>query len=51
MALLAVVLTALAILFSLTAMALGASGQLRHPFGVTVGLAALLVFGLALLLD
>jgi uncharacterized protein YqfA (UPF0365 family) len=51
MILLAVVLTALAILFSLTAMALWASEQLRHPVGVTVGLAALLVVGLALFLD
>lgn len=31
MVLVAVVLTALAILLLLTAMALGASGQLRHP--------------------
>jgi hypothetical protein len=51
MILLAVVLTALAILFSLTTMALCASGQLRHPVRVTLGLAALLVLGLALLLD
>jgi uncharacterized protein YqfA (UPF0365 family) len=51
MIVLAVVLTALAILFSLTAMALWASEQLRHPVGVTVGLAALLVVGLALFLD
>jgi hypothetical protein len=51
MIVLAVVLVALAILFSLTAMALWASGQLRHPVGATVGLAALLVVGLALFLD
>ncbi|HEU4449333.1 MAG TPA: hypothetical protein VFR63_05040 [Gaiellaceae bacterium] len=46
----AVIATALALLFLLTALALGSSGQLRHPVRVTVALAALFVLGLALLL-
>ena len=51
MVLLGVAFVALAILFSLTTMALSASGRLRHPLGVTVALTALLVLGVALLLD
>jgi hypothetical protein len=51
MVLLAVVLIVLAILFSLTTMALWASDQLRHPVGVMLALGALLVLGLALFLD
>lgn len=49
--LLAVILTALAILFLLTTFALAANGQLRHPIGTAAALTALLAAGLALLLD
>jgi hypothetical protein len=48
---LGVILTALAILFFLTTLALGASGALRHPVRACTSLAALLAFGLALLAD
>jgi hypothetical protein len=51
MVILGVIVVALAILFSLTSLALRASGQLRHPLRVGVALAALLVLGLALLAD
>ena len=47
----AVILTALAILFLLTTLALGASGQLRHPIRVGGGLVAMLILGLALLAE
>lgn len=46
-----VLLTALALLFSLTALALAASGQLRHPYRVVGVLAATLAVGLALLMN
>lgn len=48
---LGVVLTALAVLFSLTALALGASKQLRHVIVVAVTLTAVLAAGLALLIE
>ena len=51
MFMLSVVLIALAVLFLLTAMALWASAQLRHPVRVVVALVGLLVVGLALLLE
>lgn len=51
MLMLGIMLTALAILFALTAIALWASGQARHPIQVIAGLGALLVLGLALLFD
>ena len=51
MLLLGVILTALAILFALTTMALWASGQVRHPVRVLAGLGAVLVLGLALLFE
>jgi hypothetical protein len=51
MFMLGVVLTALAILFLLTTMALWASEELRHPMRVTAALVALLAMGLALLLE
>lgn len=49
--LVAVTLTALAVLFLLTTLALGASRQLRHPIRVGSALTALLILGLALLAD
>ena len=51
MLLLGVTVTALAILFGLSAMALWANGRLTHPVRVTAGLGALLVLGLLLLLE
>jgi hypothetical protein len=51
MFLLAVILTALAILFLLTALALGSSGQLSHPIRVGGGLVAMLILALALLAE
>jgi hypothetical protein len=51
MLMLGVIATALAILFLLSSMALWASDQLRHPIGVMAALGALLVLGLALLLE
>ncbi len=51
MLLLAVLVLALAMLFLLTALALGASGQLRHPYRVALALAAALVVGAALLVE
>ena len=51
MFMLGVIATALAILFLLSSMALWTSNQLRHPVGVMAGLGALLVLGLALLLE
>jgi hypothetical protein len=49
--LLGVILTALAILFLLTTLALAACETLRHPLRATISLAALLALGLALLAD
>jgi hypothetical protein len=49
--LLAVILTALAILFLLTTLALTASGQVRHPIRSGGALTAMLVLGLALLAE
>jgi hypothetical protein len=51
MVMLGVVCTALALLFLLTALALWASEQLRHPLAAVAGLGALLVLGLALLFE
>jgi len=51
MFMLGVIATALAILFLLSSMALWTASQLRHPVGVMAGLGALLVLGLALLLE
>jgi cytochrome bd-type quinol oxidase subunit 2 len=49
--LLGVILTALAILFLLTTLALVTSGQLRHPIRDGASLVALLALGMALLAD
>ena len=49
--LVAVILTALAILFLLTTLALATSGVLRHPAGAITSLAALLALGLALIAE
>jgi hypothetical protein len=49
--LLGVILTAFAILFLLTTLALVTGGQLRHPIRAGASLVALLVLGLALLAD
>jgi hypothetical protein len=49
MNLVAVTLTALAILFLLTALALAAGGQVRHPTGIVAALTAMLILGLVLL--
>jgi hypothetical protein len=46
-----VVLTALAILFGLTALAFWADGLVRHPVRIMLALAALLLLGLALLME
>ncbi len=51
MLILGITVTALALLFLLGAMALWSSEQLRHPARVLVALGALLLVGLALLLD
>jgi hypothetical protein len=48
--LLGIVLVALALLFGLTALALGASRNLGHPRRVVLALAALFSIGVALLL-
>lgn len=48
---LGVVLTALALLFFLTALALRAVGRLPHPYRVASALAAALAVGVALLLE
>ena len=48
---LGVALTALAILFALTTMALSTNMRLAHPHRVAAALAAALAVGLALLLD
>ena len=44
-------LTALAILFLLTTLALGTTRQLWHPIRIASGLAAILILGLALLAE
>jgi hypothetical protein len=49
--LLAIVIIALATLFLLTALALGAAGELRHPYRLTLVLLAALVIGAALLYE
>jgi len=49
--LLAVVIIALATLFLLTALALGAAGELRHPYRLVLVLAAALIVGAALLFE
>jgi hypothetical protein len=49
--LVAVALTATAILFLLATLALSASGQLRHPIRDGSVLTAMLILGLALLAD
>jgi hypothetical protein len=46
-----VILTALALLFFLTALALRAAGLLAHPYRVALALAATLAVGVALLLE
>jgi hypothetical protein len=46
-----VILTALALLFFLTALALRVVGCLPHPYRVAVALAAALAVGVALLLE
>ena len=51
MLLLGVTVTALAILFGLSAMALWADGRLSHPVRVTAALAVALVLGIVLLLE
>ena len=51
MVLLAVVLIALATLFLLTALALGAAGQLPHPYRTVLVVGAALVVGVALLYE
>ena len=51
MFLLGVALTTLAILFSLTALALASGARLAHPYRVAAALAATLALGLALLLE
>jgi len=51
MFLLAVTLTALAVLFLLTALALAAGDRLRHPFRLAAAMAVLLTIGLVLLLE
>jgi hypothetical protein len=48
---LGVTLTALAILFGLTGLALWAEGRVGHPIRVLLALAALLLLGLALLME
>jgi hypothetical protein len=48
---LGVTLTALAILFGLTGLALWADGRASHPVRVLVALGALLLVGLALLME
>ena len=49
MFLVGVILTSLAVLFLLTTLAVGAGGQLRHPFRIAAALIVVLVLGLALL--
>jgi hypothetical protein len=49
--LLAVVIIALATLFLLTALALGAAGELSHPYRVALVILATLIIGAALLYE
>jgi hypothetical protein len=51
MFLLAVVIIALATLFLLTALALGAAGEMRHPIRSVLVIAAALIVGIALLYE
>lgn len=51
MFLLAVVIVALATLFLLTALALGAAGEMRHPIRSLLAIGAALVVGIALLYE
>jgi hypothetical protein len=51
MFLLAVVIVALATLFFLTALALGAAGEMRHPVRSVVAVVAALIVGIALLYE
>lgn len=51
MFLLAVTLTALAVLFLLTALAFAAANRTRHPLRLAAALAVLLTVGLVLLLE
>ena len=51
MFLLAVVLIALSLLFLLTALALGAAQQLRHPYRAAIALACALLVGLAIMVE
>lgn len=46
-----VVVTALAVLFGLTGLAFWAGGRVSHPVRILLALAALLLLGLALLLE
>ena len=48
---LGVILTALAVLFWLSNLAFWASGRARHPVRAVVALVALLIVGLALLME
>jgi hypothetical protein len=48
---LGVILVALGVLFSLTALALRSTDQLLHPYVAAVILAATLAFGLILIVD
>ena len=51
MFLLAVVIIALALLFLLTALALGAAHQLNHPYRIGLALVCALLIGLAILVE
>lgn len=51
MFLLAVVVVALATLFLLTALALGAAGEMRHPIRSVLAIVAALIVGVALLYE
>jgi hypothetical protein len=51
MFLLAVVVIALATLFLLTALALGAAGEMRHPVRAILAIVAALIVGIALLYE
>jgi hypothetical protein len=51
MFLLAVTIVALAMLFLLTALALGAAGRIGHPYRVALAISAALVVGVALLFE
>ena len=51
MFLIAVVVIALATLFLLTALALGAAGQMRHPYRAALVIGSALIVGVALLYE